>query len=143
MTSSTGAARGAGPSNARVSNDRASDARATEAARQRLAAQQAELLHALLAGGTPPAGFDQQRLRAEASALLAKRRGVVAVLRPDLTEALDERFRPLFDEFAADHPRRAGTRMRQDAAAFATWLVERGALPPPRRRRWWHPRPAS
>ncbi|GGP73250.1 hypothetical protein [Saccharothrix coeruleofusca] len=108
--------------------------------RDRLAAAQAELLRALLAGGEPPAGFDRDRLRIEARALLNKRRGIVAALRPDLVEALGERFRPLFDDYARAHPRREGTRMRQDAAAFAEWAAARGELEPPRKRRWWQRR---
>ncbi|WP_020671914.1 hypothetical protein [Amycolatopsis nigrescens] len=106
--------------------------------RERLAAQQAELLRALLAGGSAPAGFDQDRLRTEVQALRAKRRSVVGYLRPDLPDALGDRYRALFDAYAAGHPRAEGTRARQDADAFAEWLVERGELPRPRRRfPWW------
>ncbi|MBW4717481.1 hypothetical protein [Saccharothrix obliqua] len=109
----------------------------TEPQRERLAAAQAGLLRALLADGTPPAGFDPERLRVEARSLLNKRRGVVAALRPDVAAELADRFRPLFDEYARAHPRRDGTRFREDAAAFAEWATARGELTPPRRRRWW------
>ncbi|WP_199443909.1 hypothetical protein [Umezawaea beigongshangensis] len=104
--------------------------------RERLAAAQAGLLRALLAGGDVPEGFDPQRIAVEARALLAKRRGIVAMLRPDVADELGERFRPLFDAYATAHPREAGSRARQDAAAFAEWAEERGELTPPRRR-WW------
>ncbi|MGM1059925.1 hypothetical protein [Saccharothrix sp. Mg75] len=105
--------------------------------RERLGAAQAELLDALLAGGTPPAGFDERMVRVERRALLDKRRGIVGSLRPDVAAELGERFRPLFDEYAAGNPRRAGSRFRDDAAAFAAWAAERGELAPPPRRRWW------
>jgi hypothetical protein len=106
----------------------------TEPQRERLAARQAELLRALLAGGQPPPGFDPQRLRVEADALLAKRKRVVAALRPDVADALGARFGPLFTAYARARPRRDGIRGRADAAAFAAWLTERGELKPARRR---------
>ncbi|NUT93337.1 MAG: hypothetical protein HOY78_15085 [Saccharothrix sp.] len=109
----------------------------TQPQREKLAAQQGELLRALLGDGAPPSGFDPERLRVEARSLLNKRRGIVAMLRPDVADALGERFRPLFDTYARAHPRQAGTRFREDAAAFADWAVARGELPAPRKRRWW------
>ncbi|OLF15551.1 hypothetical protein [Actinophytocola xanthii] len=90
-----------------------------------LAARQAELVRALLADGPVPAGFDPDRVRAEAAALLAKRRGVAARLRPDLAATLGDRFRPLFDTWARENPRRAGESFRADLDAFARWLQER------------------
>ncbi|AXB43486.1 hypothetical protein [Amycolatopsis albispora] len=102
--------------------------------REHLAAQQADLLRALLADGTPPPGFDTDRVAVEVRALRAKRRRVVAYLRPDLAQELDDRFTPLFDEYAAAHPREEGVRMRQDAENFANWLTAKGELKPPR---WW------
>ncbi|MDQ2588649.1 hypothetical protein [Saccharothrix yanglingensis] len=113
--------------------------------RERLGAAQAELLRALLADGAAPAGFDERMVRAEKRALLNKRRGIVGSLRPDVAAELGERFRPLFDEYAAGNPRRAGSRFREDAAAFAAWAVERGELEPPRQGKWfmgkWFPKP--
>ncbi|UJW31356.1 hypothetical protein L3Q67_40250 [Saccharothrix sp. AJ9571] len=106
--------------------------------RKDLAARQAELMRALLAGGTPPAGFDPGRIGVEVRALRSKRRRVVAYLRPELPQELGDRFVPLFDEYAAGHPRAEGVRMRQDAEDFAAWLVARGELKRPRRR-WWSP----
>lgn len=100
--------------------------------RARLAAAQSDLLHALLANGPAPAGFDPDRLRAQTLALRAKRRRVTAALRPDLPEALGERFRELFAAYAAEHPRREGVGARMDANAFADWLAAEGHLPKPR-----------
>ncbi|MFD9739303.1 hypothetical protein [Umezawaea sp. NPDC059074] len=109
----------------------------TDGARERLAEAQSELLTALLAGGPSPAGFDERLLRVEARSLLAKRRGIVAMLGPEVVDALGDRFRPLFDEYALAHPRVAGSRAREDTADFAKWAQERGALPQPEKRRWW------
>jgi hypothetical protein len=109
----------------------------TQPQRDRLAAAQAELLRALLAGGDVPAGFDAERVRVERRALLAKRRGIVEMIRPDVAAELGERFRPLFDAYAAAHPKEVGTRFRDDANRFADWAVARGELAPPRKRRWW------
>lgn len=106
------------------------------AARERLAAQQAELLKALLANGPVPAGFDEQRLGVERRALLSKRRGIVRMLGPAVADELGDRFRPLFDAYALENPRRAGSRAREDAAAFAEWCRARGELPERRTARW-------
>ncbi|MBC6449482.1 hypothetical protein [Actinokineospora xionganensis] len=105
-------------------------------ARERLAAEQAALLRALLAGGQPPAGFDEIALQVEADALLAKRRRVVAQLAPEVADKLEERYRPLFDEYARAHPRTVGSRAREDAAAFREWLIAGGHVAEPQRR-WW------
>lgn len=113
------------------------DQEMTELERQRLADAQAELLRAVLADGPTPAGFDALRLHAQANALRAKRRRVVAALRPDLPANLGDRFGPLFDEYAHTNPRREGVTARDDAAAFARWLIERDEFQPSRQRRWW------
>lgn len=109
----------------------------TDGGRERLAAAQAELLRAVLAGGAVPAGFDERQLRIESRSLLAKRRGIVAMLDPEVADALGDRFRPLFDTYAHAHPRRSGSRAREDAEAFARWAREQGELPPVSRKRWW------
>jgi hypothetical protein len=103
--------------------------------RDRLAEQQAELLTALLAGGEPPAGFDPERVRAETIVLRAKRSRVTAYLRPDLRQALGDRFGEQFDAYAVGHPRTVGTRAREDADAFGDWLVEQGELNAPKKHR--------
>ncbi|GAA4420905.1 hypothetical protein ACFQV2_10425 [Actinokineospora soli] len=100
-------------------------------ARDDLARDQAALLAALLADGTPPPGFDERMLAVEARALLNKRRRVNALLDPDTAAELGERYRELFDTWAASNPRKAGTRARADAAAFREWAL------PSRKRRWF------
>jgi hypothetical protein len=100
--------------------------------RDRLAAQQSELLSALLGQSADPPGFEPEQLRVQRWSLLAKRRRVVARLRPDLPEQLGDRFSSLFDAYAAERPRRTGGSARDDAAEFARWLSRHGVL----RRRW-------
>lgn len=100
----------------------------TQPQRDRLAAAQRELLDALLANGPVPAGFAPERIEAERRALLNKRRNIVAVLRPDVAAELGDRFRPLFADYARQHPKRADVRFREDAAAFAAWAAELGEL---------------
>ncbi|MFI9451390.1 hypothetical protein [Amycolatopsis sp. NPDC052450] len=102
--------------------------------RERLAARQAELLKALLAGGDAPAGFDADRLRIEANVLWNKQSRLVAYLRPDLAEALGDRFGALFREYATSSPKTDAIRARAYADAFGAWLVERGEVPKPKRR---------
>ncbi|WP_424185248.1 hypothetical protein ACOBQX_25630 [Actinokineospora sp. G85] len=99
-------------------------------ARERLAAQQSALLHALLADGPAPPGFDEAALRVEADALLAKRRRVVAMIVPEVVEACGAEFAARFAEYARGNPRRVGSRAREDAAAFAAFVAGR-------KRRWW------
>ncbi|MER7502015.1 hypothetical protein AB0L05_02065 [Nonomuraea pusilla] len=109
-----------------------------DTARERLARAQARVVAALVAGAAPPEGFDGERLRVQAASLLAKRRSVVARLRPDAAAAAGPR---LAEEFAAY----AGAReapppgYRADADDFAAWLRARGLMPsePPGRRGWW------
>ncbi|MEU4668507.1 hypothetical protein AB0F91_11135 [Amycolatopsis sp. NPDC023774] len=102
--------------------------------REELAARQAALLDALLTGAPPPPGFAPERLRVEADVLLAKRRRLMAYLRPNLAESLGERFAPLFDAYAATHPKTDTIRAREYADAFATWVADRE---PAKRRRWF------
>ncbi|GAB3142303.1 hypothetical protein GCM10027258_26940 [Amycolatopsis stemonae] len=101
--------------------------------REELARRQAELLQALLADGPAPAGFDASRLRVEANVLRRKHGKVLAYQRPELAEALGERFGPLFTAFNAARPKRDTERSGAYADEFVTWLVARGHLPKPRR----------
>ncbi|WP_027944587.1 hypothetical protein [Amycolatopsis taiwanensis] len=103
--------------------------------RERLARQQAELLRALLADGPAPEGFDATRLRVEANVLRRKHGRVLAYQRPELAEALGERFGPLFTEFNAGRPKRDTERSGEYADEFVTWLIAGGHLP--KRRRGW------
>lgn len=102
--------------------------------RERLASQQAELLSALVQVDSPdPPGFDTGQLRLQRRSLLAKRRRLVERRRPDLVQRLGERFRPLFDEYAGEHPHLTGRGPRVDVDHFTRWLSRRGIL---RRRRF-------
>ncbi|MGD9530472.1 DUF692 family multinuclear iron-containing protein [Pseudonocardia sp.] len=69
-----------------------------------LAAAQAGLLDALVAGGPDPPGFDPYRLDATRAALLRKRAGEVAVVWPVLAVSLGERWRAAFAAHAAGRP---------------------------------------
>ncbi|WP_020549423.1 hypothetical protein [Streptomyces scabrisporus] len=113
-------------------------------ARERLARQQSELLAALVAGGPTPAGFDPQRIRAQARALAAKRRDSALRAVPELASALGPRWPGEFMTWALVHPKPADGGTRADVHAFAAHLWERGALPTalaevfmPRESTWW------
>jgi hypothetical protein len=110
--------------------------------RERLAAQQAALLRAVLVGEKAPPGFDADRVAVQAGALLAKRRRITAAIRPDLADVLGDGFGGLFSEYALAHPRRDGSRAREDADDFGRWLVERGHLSAPGKP-WWRLRQPS
>ena len=105
-------------------------------ARDDLAARQLALVRALLTDGPVPAGFDARRVGAEAAALRSKRRSIASHLRPDLADALDDRFGPLFDTWAAGHPKPVDLSFRADLDRFETWLYDEGHLDRPRPRRW-------
>ncbi|MFI7636592.1 hypothetical protein [Nonomuraea sp. NPDC049400] len=105
--------------------------------RRRLAEAQGRVVAALVAGAAVPAGFDPERMRVQASSLIAKRRGIVARLRPDAAAAAGA---DLAAEFAAYARSRSAPPpgYRADADDFAAWLRERGRMPdPPRKPRWW------
>lgn len=104
--------------------------------RDDLAAQQAALLRALLAGGDPPPGFAADALDREARALRSKRGRVTALLLPDAAQELGEQYAAAFDRYARAHPKSVDTRARQDADDFAAWAEGEGLLAAPRRR-WW------
>ncbi|UOX84711.1 hypothetical protein MUY14_23135 [Amycolatopsis sp. FBCC-B4732] len=101
--------------------------------REELARRQAELLKALLASGPAPAGFDASRLQVEASVLRRKHGRVLAYQRPEVAEALGERYGPLFAEFTSGRPKLAAERSGAYADEFVAWLIDRGHLPKPRR----------
>jgi hypothetical protein len=91
-----------------------------------LAARQAELVAALVAGAPTPAGFDEVRIGATRRALLRKRAGEAAKAWPLLAAALGPRWP---DAFAAD---RAGTEPAgglRDGWDVARALRARGELP--------------
>ncbi len=107
-------------------------------ARDTLAQRQAALLAALLAGADPPERFDAEQIAIQAAALRAKRRNVISRHRPDVADALGERFADLCDAYMVSHPRRVDMPARRDADEFAGWLAEQNELRrPPRFRMPW------
>ncbi|MGW4425566.1 hypothetical protein [Streptosporangium sp. NPDC004631] len=97
-------------------------------ARAALARAQAELLTALVAGGEAPPGFDAERLRIQTAGLIAKRRGAVARLRPDLVTLLGGDFAAEFDAYARGRPRPPGG-SHADVRDFAEELRATGRAP--------------
>jgi hypothetical protein len=97
--------------------------------RASLAAQQAALVEALLAGGEAPAGFDEERLRVAGSALARKRAQAVARAWPGLASGLGTRFAERFAAYALTSPLPRHGGPCADGRAFARWLAARGELP--------------
>jgi hypothetical protein len=97
--------------------------------RERLAADQAALVRALVAGGPVPEGFDPDRVRATADALARKRAREVARAWPALAAALGGEFTGRFLAFAAGRPPPATGGALADGLAFARALARRGRLP--------------
>ncbi|HEY5836351.1 hypothetical protein [Streptomyces sp.] len=102
--------------------------------RVRLAAAQHALLAALVEEAEAPAGFDGERVRVQARALLAKRAGVAAAHHAWLAEALGQEYLAAFTRYARDRPLVAGSGGHADALAFEEFLRRRGELPKPPRR---------
>jgi hypothetical protein len=99
-----------------------------DAARAALARAQSGLLAALVAGGEPPPGFDEKRLRIQEFSLISKRRGTVARLRPDLVVLLGDDFAGEFEAYARGRPKPSGG-SHADARDFADRLEAMGRLP--------------
>jgi hypothetical protein len=91
-----------------------------------LAARQAALVAALVAGGAAPTGFDPGPLAATRGALLRKRAGEVARHWPLLAAALGAGWSPTFAGWAAGRP--PGGSLR-DGWDLARHLAGRGELP--------------
>jgi hypothetical protein len=121
--------------------------------REDLAARQAALVAALVAGAPPPDGFDPARVRAAAQALLDKRAGEVAAAWPLLRTSFGSGWPAVFTAWAAGRPPNGALR---DGWDFARETATAGRLGPlaraelaerevrwrydgrsaPRRRRW-------
>jgi len=107
-----------------------------------LAARQLSLVTALVAGGTPPAGVDPERVRIQVLALVRKRSRSVARHRPELAVSLGPDFWPAFQHYAAADltpPENTSS----DAKRFARYLrksrrsrLRRLLLPSSTRRAW-------
>jgi hypothetical protein len=108
-------------------DDREGPGSEARSGREELARAQAELLAALVAGAQAPPGFDGERLRIQAASLVAKRRSLVARLRPDLVQALGGDFRTEFTAYASGRPKPPGG-SRADAADFAEHLARTGRI---------------
>ena len=90
--------------------------------REDLAARQAALVAALVAGAPPPPGLDAERVRIQSAALLRKRGRSVAHAEPELAAALGRQFGPAFVAYAADRPQEGCS--ADDASEFARFLLK-------------------
>jgi hypothetical protein len=97
--------------------------------RQRLAAEQAALVRALVAGGPAPGGFDPERVRATSAALARKRGREVARARPGLAAELGPEFTERFLADAARRPPPARGGALADGLAFTDALARERRLP--------------
>jgi len=97
--------------------------------RERLAAEQAALVRALVGGGPVPGGFDPERVRATSAALARKRAREVARTWPGLAAELGPDFTELFRADAARRPPPARGGALADGLAFADALARKGRLP--------------
>jgi hypothetical protein len=95
---------------------------------ERLAAGQAALVRALVAGGPVPDGFDPARVRATATALARKRAREVARAWPVLAADLGGAFTDRFVAFAVGRPPPATGGALADGLAFARALARHGRL---------------
>jgi hypothetical protein len=91
--------------------------------RERLAAEQATLVRALVGGGPVPDGFDRDRVRATAAALARKRAREVARAWPALAAELGDDFTAWFLADAARWPPPAKGGALADGLAFAGALA--------------------
>src|SRR5436190_16594476 len=103
--------------------------------RQKLGRMQLGVALALRAVAPAPKGFDPAKLAVAVAALKSKRIHAAGRAWPALARKLDESFDPLFHEYAADNPTPAAP--REDAIAFAKFLVSRGKLPQGLKRFLW------
>lgn len=93
-----------------------------------LAARQAELVAALVAGAPVPAGFDERLVDTAREALLRKRAGDVARHWPLLAAGLGAQWTQTFTRWAAGRPTRGSLR---DGWDLALALRADGPLPAP------------
>ena len=90
--------------------------------REDLAARQAALVAALVAGAPAPPGVDADRVRIQSAALLRKRGRSLAYAEPDLAAALGREFSAAFVAYATGQSQAGGT--ADDAAEFARYLLK-------------------
>lgn len=92
-------------------------------ARDRLAARQAALVDALVAGGPPPPGFDTARLDATRRALLRKRAGLAAESWPLLAASFGGSWNAVFARHRDGHEPVGALRDGWDVARAVTGLT--------------------
>jgi hypothetical protein len=92
-------------------------------ARERLAAEQAGLVRALVGGAETPAGFDEEQVQLAARSLVNKRLREVARAWPALAKCLGENFRKRFTTFAESNPPPADGGPLVDGRAFVATLL--------------------
>jgi len=90
--------------------------------REDLAARQAALVAALVAGAPPPPGLDAERVRIQSAALLRKRGRSVAHAEPELAAALGRQFGLAFVAYAAGRPQEGCS--ADDAGEFARFVLK-------------------
>jgi len=95
--------------------------------RERLAAEQAALVRALVAAGPVPDGFDPGRVRATSAALARKRAREVARAWPALALGLGDRFEARLEAWAGGSAPPPGGALA-DGLAFARARARRGGL---------------
>lgn len=105
----------------------------TPEGRERLGAQQAELVRALMGRAEVPEGFDLGRVGATAEALRAKRARSVVRAWPALARSLGDDFGPSFTAYAARSPLPLRGGPRADGRGFARALARSGRLTDPGR----------
>ena len=94
-----------------------------------LAAQQATLVAALVAGAPLPAGFDAHRAHLVARLLRDKRRKALVHAVPEVPRAVGDTWRDHFEQFAATQVASNDLAPLDDAIAFCRWF---GGLHPVR-----------
>ena len=90
-------------------------------ARTKLAAEQLELVRALVGRASAPAEFDSSRMQATAEALLLKRSNSVARAWPELARSLGDTFEDRFARYASSRPLPEGGALA-DGRVFARTL---------------------
>jgi pimeloyl-ACP methyl ester carboxylesterase len=98
----------------------------TNAARERLAAEQAEVVRALVAQGPLPVGFHEARFRAFARSLVNKRRQALVRAWPSLIRVIGKAYPEKFTSYAETHPLPEGASTLADGREFLRWLEPQG-----------------
>jgi hypothetical protein len=98
-------------------------------ARARIAAEQTELVRALIGVAPCPQKFDAERVRVSVIQLHEKRKMALKKVWPGLGQGLGDRFGSLFDAYAREHTHPEWGHGLADGLAFAKWLEEQHGVP--------------